>query len=325
VNRYHGKAFLAALLFAGLVGPTPAQAQVADPCSGYKQPRIKIEGQSWWMDHSTDLTQTSHHGHLHAEACVPHLQRVTGRFVVDVTVKLHDNPGKVGKITSQLTHRRGKTQTRVLKDLSFKCSVPGDCQKTFRVYVNSAAAPVDGLMDVRIRPVADTPGVPTRNNMTAAMRFSINAQNGQVERSHSEAGSVEGIGKYDEAGYTGCGLPKEDARDLDLAKSGTWTPFIAHNSTGDKQSPGWNITRSFVSIDPNIHAGSIGTVVRDVSNGNVGESSIDGVKAEVSINTAALANGWHKLMCLSQARTNSVLGPKTIAGVGVFHFYVQNP
>jgi hypothetical protein len=325
VHRHHGKAFLAALLFAGLVGPTPAQAQAADLCSGYKQPRIKIEGQSWWMAHSTDLTQTSHHGHLHAEACVPHLQRVNGRFRVDVTVKLHDNHGKVWKIASLLTHRRGKTQTRGRRNLSFKCLVPGDCQKTFRVYVNSAAAPVDGLMDVRLRPVADTPGVPTRNNMAALIRFSINAQNGKVERSHSEAGGVVGIGKYDQAGYTGCGLAKEDARDLDLTKSGTWTPFMAHTSTGDKQSRGWNITRSFVSIDPNIHAGSIGTVVRDVSNGNVGERSIDGVKAEVSINTAALANGWHKLMCLSQARTNSVLGPKTITGVGVFHFYVQNP
>jgi hypothetical protein len=322
-------ALVTAAAVLSLATPVTAQTTVHHPaCAGYAMPRVLAEGQVWWMDHSVDLTQTTHNGHLHVEACIPHARRVSGAFPLDVTVKLHDNPGEVWSVTAFLVHAAGKTDIADRIDLSFRCSVPGDCTQTYHLSANTALAPVDGGMRLRVRALADTPGTPGKNNMSAVAQSMVNIQNGNPERSIPEVG-VQGSGSYTEAGYANCSMAISDSRNLDEAHSGVWAPHLSHASTGPDDDPGWNITRSFVSVDPNLHAGNIGRVIRDdggsdVESFEVGEQSVDGAVGEVSIDTTTLTNGWHKLLCLSQARTTSVLGPFSITGVGVWGFYVAN-
>jgi hypothetical protein len=288
-------------------------------------PRVKVEAQGWWMERDGDLTRTSHHGHLHAEALVPHQATVAGSFAIDLTVKLHDTPGVVRSISSILKHAAGKTHTGDQYGLDFRCDVPGHCERTFRVVLDTTAAPVDGLTDVLIRPVADTPGVAGLINMTATIQFTVNVQNGNPEPPFQYAEQLGGTGKYTEAGYASCVLSADDSRRLRVPKAGTWTPRLAHLSTGDAQSPGWNITRSFVSVDPNLHGGDLGRVLRDVVVNPIGEDSLDGARGEVAIDTTRLSNGVHKLLCLSQAKTNLSLERRSLTGVGVFFFEVRNP
>lgn len=265
-----------------------AQAATPDPvaCTGYPEPRIYLETQSWWEPVPGLNTQ----GHVHMGVCWPDRQVVSGTLRLDIVGLFHLERGKI-------------TQFKVQDDLSTDFISAANIAVDSSTYTGSDPTVIrtmsidttkmpDGLRQLRIYIYFTHPN--GNSQRTKAMyRVRVNnvpGTTGEIGPKYSEYG---GAGWYKEADGTDWGYQTA------TLKSGSfpgvacvpdiWKPVVDTDPSGT--------TEHLVTIDPHFHDGDQGRVVH--------RSTTAGYEGPVVIDTSTLSIGWHKLVIQSARRVGS--------------------
>lgn len=323
-------ALLTALGLALAVLPAPASA-AGDPltCVGYPEPRVFMEAQSWWgfergifarLGQAPDTGNAFGHGHL--GACVPldnPSYPVTGVMQVDFVVKLHQNPGSIRKIEAEISDADGDVGLHSLYTGGSTVTCPTDCTKIIPTTFDTRLSRYDGRVGFQPRVIIDEPD---GNFMRPSLRFPFYVRNGKTTKDNVSSTNVPlGYGWYgptnSNAGYTWARL---DSGVPQAPVSGLYTLKASFLSDGG----GFNTTYYRIAVDPDIHAGLLGTIVTEARTScTPGGSGCSGPrKAFFTIDTRTLSNGVHKVMLLSDAK--DVVRADTNSGIFVFPITVAN-
>lgn len=285
-----------------LLTSAPRVAAVVDPvnCTGYPEPRIPLEVQAWWAGDNTPNGPA----HVHAVTCFPLGQTVSGTMRLDTRIHLHNNPGQLIALSTDLYTSGHGAGDNVYHKMNERC-VAMDCDYWVTTYIDTTGAD-DGLHEIRVKPrVRFDDG---RKQLTST-GWVIRTENGNPDSSsRSSAAAVIGRGWYDGHGYQNPDVRKMSVV-LAAAKSvkGTWSVPVRL----DKGGKGFVPTMVGAFIDPDFHHDDSGIVVLQ-RNGPF--------KGTLSIDTTGLANGPHRLTLLVQAEH----GGETLTGVCVYRFTVDN-
>ena len=285
--------------------PAPTTAPAAPPagtpdpvnCTGYPEPRIFLEVQSWW-----EGTNTNGMAHLHAGTCFPLGQTVSGDVRFDTRITMHNNPGLLYNLSTDLYVDGQGSGTNVKVPLDLHCQEM-TCVYWVTTTVDTRGAN-DGWHEFRFKPrvmFADGRGQLTSSGWV------VWTENGNPDGSSREAaGKVIGRGWYDGHGYQ-----NPDIRDMSVLLrgpvSGVWTFPVRLDAGADAFVP----TYTAAYIDPSFHDGHAGLVVYEANGPYQGNLAID---------TTSLANGPHRLVM----RVESTQNGETNGGVMVYPFVVQN-
>lgn len=308
---------LAAVLSTGLLLGTGSQAQIApDPvnCTGYPEPRIFLENQSWWEPQAGPASHpgTGKQGHIHVGACFPLYQELSGPILhLDVNVKLHNIPGA----PSKLRLAAYQTNTWVVTSTVPQCT-SADCEHWFSFDVLISQIPYRGWREFSAYlNVLHTDGAVQRNWWRY---FAYVDHPSKPDAPTGSAGSVLRdvggdtwyspivggfTGKYARAEMVRADVPWNETTGELKEISGTWTP-----------KAWFEAPKRFVYIDPSLHASppNFGTVVlNETGTGNPKTLSID---------TTKLTDGIHRLLI----GTSNVALNGTNSGVLVVPFLVKN-
>jgi hypothetical protein len=288
------------VLVALLTSVVPAGSVVSaapDPlnCTGYPEPRVFLETQSWWEPDPT----TGKQGHIHQGMCWPLNQTVSGTLCLDWIVVFHDNVGVIRQFKAQDDY---STDFRFSDGRSIDAS-QADVSILKTVCIDTKKLP-DGLRQIRMYVYLDHPN---GNSQRTKAMYPVNVRNGNsfAATKYTDDG---GAGWYVEAGGTDWGYQKSEVDFADIPPmgaclSGLWKLDVELDTSGT--------TEHLITIDPNFHQGNIGQVVRQ----GVGE--FDGV---VAIDTTTLSDGGHNLVLQSGKRN----GSKENGGVFKIPFQVCN-
>jgi hypothetical protein len=299
-----GRVRLLLVLLVAAIGTLAAAGHAApDPttCTGYSEPRVFLGAQDWWMQ--TPGQTGSDQGHVHAEACVPYEQTVSGAVAFDVRVVMHDNPGHVSAVGVKLKQPGAFVpigSTRV----SLDCPPPGTCSWIVHVVADTARASYDGRAQLRIKAQGRTNDGFFRS---AILRFPVFLANGK-SRVDSAATTVGATGWYTRAGYTNVAVSRIPTEPV----SGTWTVTAKFSLTPEPDGSGDAVTHRFASIDPDFHMGDPGTVIVD---------DTGPMRGSVAVDTTKLTNGPHRLFLRADAPDSR---GSTNSGAFVVPFTVQN-
>ena len=286
--------------------PTPSPSTSPSPpppgvdpvnCTGYPERRVFLEVQSWWDGNNTP------HGmaHVHAGACFPLGQTVHGVMRLDTRITMHNNPGHLFALSTDLFTDGHGSGDNVYTKLNLDCAAT--CQYWVTSYIDTRGAQ-DGWHEFRMKPrVRHSDG---RRQMTSS-GWVLRTENGNSDGSSRTAtGAVIGRGWYEGHGYQ-----NPDVRSLseiiDGPVSGTWTFGVRLAHGGQGFSP----TFTAAYVDPDFHHGIEGWRVLATSGPYVGTLTID---------TRQLSNGVHKLVLRVQAEHSG----ETQAGIMVLPFVVRN-
>lgn len=299
---------LAGALCASLFAPMSAAAQSPDPatCTGYPEPRVAKESQSWWSQGAglanpqpnDDLTGRDEHAHI--KVCVPYDKPVSGVVRFDLDMQIHEMPG--GVIHRARIQDRGES-TLINDDLVDEtrpvCAPTGNCRYVHTVFLKTDAL-ATGKHEFRFHNEIKRPDG-ARSLATNGWNICIRSCVPEVLGGGRAvfAPEEEGRGRWFEAppsttdyGYNNArlrtALPYANGASTPLL--GQWCPTI-RTMTGSGGRP---IVRSFVSVDPRFHDYSVpghpngwpGMVVVDEPNS---------INRPVCIDTTRLTDGMHKL------------------------------
>ena len=276
-------------------------------CDGYREERLFLESQIWWK-RASGRTGTDF-GHVHTGMCFPYLQTLTGKFVVHVVTKLHDNPGTFNDIIFQARNEAYSSRPIQLRPhivVRKKCPL-ADCTFVTRAVIDTRVLPVDGLWQFRIRSRVKEPD---RRVAMPSNAFPVYVQNGRPRR--------DGPAWTQGRGWYGRPLGYNDAYFLSVIPgspvAGVWEPSVRTNRVNKAEKS--KVTRTLVTIDPDFHAvpSYRGLVVREV------DGEFDGT---VSIDTRQLANGPHRLVIIGSSWNIGGRG-STLSGVLAIPFEVSN-
>lgn len=284
--------------------PPPSGGWTPPDCTGYPEPRIWYETQSWWQpvpNADGSAWTPPEQGHIHMGLCWPHEQVVSGTVTLDVVAQFHNNAGSLTKF---------KVQDDQSTDFNFTTnqwvSSLGDEQfVSKRLTIDTTQMP-DGVRQWRIYVyLTQTDGSQQRTK--AMYRVRVDNVPGTEEETGPKYSGYGATGWYVEAdgtdwGYQTATIDPADHPSEGECFSGTWNVGVDLDQSG---TSGY-----MVLIDPGIHNGNLGTVVKQ------------GVQYDgpVSIDTTELTNGWHRLMVESHRTVEA----KSNAGVFVLPFRVCN-
>jgi hypothetical protein len=286
--------------------PTPTPSATATPpppgidpvnCTGYPEPRLFLEVQSWWEGTNTSGGMA----HVHAGTCFPLGQTVHGVMRLDTRITMHDSDGHLFALSTDLFTDGHGSGDGVYTNLDQDCT--GTCQFWVTSYIDTRGAQ-DGWHEIRVKPrVRFSDG---RRQMTST-GWVIRTENGNADGSSRSAdGAVIGRGWYEGHGYQ-----NPDIRNLtDLLHgpvSGVWSVDVRLAQGGQGFTP--SFTAAYV--DPDFHHGSEGIRLMAHNGAYVGGLAID---------TRSLANGPHRLVL----RVEAVHDGETLDGIMVFPFVVRN-
>jgi hypothetical protein len=305
----------AALVFGA--GTAPA-AQTPGPC-------VPVESQSWWSDAGTPLPFPGNMQHVHAGACFPYKQVLSGSsYTLDVTVKMHNEAGRylehvrIDDATDQDSNHRYSVRPRS------RCASV-DCTFVVPLTVPIASLPT-GMHEWRVAastsPIdSGSSSVPRRNLATSGWQVCIRSCSGRTPQVNGFEGRgwYRLLGRSHHQGYNVVTWGWTSAHDAEFPWdpatgsyrpiSGTWTPPInMHLGAHDASMV---IGRSRCWVDPDFHNGSAGTPVLNQAGP---------FRGRLSINTRQFANGLHKLVCAAGSSEDGFLD-----GVQVFPFRLANP
>jgi hypothetical protein len=280
---------LIALTIAGVMAGT-GSASGADPdCSGYGQPRIFLEAQSWWRQ-TLGATGTDF-GHVHVGTCFPYLQNVSDSVPFDIQVKLHDNPGRLHQVDVQAFNDAYGVKLLTSTDPDFTCPT-GDCTLTYHLDAPTTGLAVDGLTEFRVRATVRSPD---GNDFLATDGWLAYVRNGKtsVDTHYLAPDISEARGWYGLPGTDGLGYENARLRSpLPTAPlSGTWSPEVETLPGAGPSSP---VTHTLVTIDPAFHD-------MPPDSGKVQLEQTGAFRGPIAIDTTQLANGPHKLVIVSSA------------------------
>ena len=313
-------ALLTALAAAGFHASAAAAAPDPFTCAGYPEARVFIEAQSWWRTTPGEIG--SDHGHGHFGACIPLEKSVSGIVHIDWVAKLHENPGFVKQIWSELSvpgndSLGGKS---LFYDgtgaKGYACLM--DCTFVIPTNYDTRVSPYDGRQELQTRMLIREPD---GNVMRPSVRFPLYLANGKTVNSNLKA-KLNTYGWYTGALYAWVdlwsGVPTAPI-------SGVWrigdVSFRA--ATNDN-----SVTHWFVSVDPDLHALSHpqpypGVVYYDRATSCVPKTKgCSGPRhTSLQIDTTILANGPHKLFLRTDAEDGR---GSTNSGAMVVPFTVRN-
>lgn len=320
-------------------------AAAPDPtaCTGYPEPRIYLENQSWWTPQPgpDDHPGTGKTGHIHVGMCFPIYQTITSDTLhLDVTIKLHNMPGR----PEWLRFTSYNDTTDLLRKLTASGGSEGDPAKyippcatdncTYTIPWDiplTASSPYVGYYQNPLRyngwhefavylNVDQTNGAVQRN----WQRFYVNVQlpglpEGTPGANDDQFGTLASIYSQWAGGdswYSGVDQVSSKYSRSDINRASI--PW--NEATGELVAvpPHWTPkvrlahADSFVFIDPDLHG-------NPPSNGTVVYQGPGGV-VDLSIDTTVLTNGVHKLLIGS----GNVMSNGENAGVLVVPFLVHN-
>ena len=262
-----------------------------------------VDAQSWWHDAPGPFVDAEAK-HLHVGGCIPRRDTVlTGTVPFDLTLKLHNNDGRVTYVAIVV-----KTDTL---ESTYRSVNPGwtcpsaDCVFTQHFDLPVSAFDKSGREEIRFRA---TTLEPNGKEIRASINFEAVIQNGKPLDDFGRMPYTRGKGWYTGLNYCESAY-RDDLTPLPSTPvSGIWSPNIRQldHGTDDANPTSWSIR-----VDPDIHHGNLGTFLGSGTGGR------DGVFA---INTAQLANGPHKLFIETECETSAGRN----GGILVLPFEVQN-
>jgi hypothetical protein len=262
---------------------------------------IPQESQSWWM--TTPGKAGTQFGHVHNGACMPWGQKVSGKWILPVTIIMHDNPGKFQYFNPVYkTDSLEDSSTKNFSLLNRTCPV-GTCSWTVPIEIDSAKWNYSGLQELRIRSYTKEPD---GKIMHSSINVFVDVQNGKTKNDMDRKRFPRGKGWYTGFGYCEADITTFPVMDPVTA----WAPtaqVIWHGSADDRRPSGYT-----VSLDSDAHHGIPGTVLAQ----GPGE-----LQPRV-FNLSGLAPGRHKLAI--KADCDTPLG-STNSGVLAFWFDVVAP
>jgi hypothetical protein len=284
--------------------PTPTNPpQQTTDCSGYVERRQFVESQGWWTQ--TPGQTGTDFGHIHVGACIPERETIRGVVPLDVRVILHDNPGTL-RYLGIVVKGAGYEATVAKPTIpNFTCP-SGTCSGWLHYDLDTSLFQRSGRQEIRFRTLLDTPD---GNSMHAGLNFQVIVDNGKAFDDYEREPHLRGKGWYTTSGY--CEATMKSVPIPDAPLSGTWSPTVAmiEHSTGTVNDL---VTAHSVRLDPDLHNGVEGTILRS------GAGTFEG---PVAIDTTRLTNGPHRLML--KADCENAAG-STNAGLLVIPFVVQN-
>ena len=269
-------------------------------CTGYPEPRIFYETQSWWEP----VPGIGGQGHVHLGVCWPHQQTVSGTVRLDLVAILHGNKGTI-------------TRFKVQDDASLDYNSPvwtpidtttgGDATVVHTMFIDTTLQR-DGLRQWRLYAYFQHAN---GNDQRPKAMYQVLVQNHPGTSDDVASGYHEyaGAGWYKEADGTDWGyqtaLVKPSSHPaVGACVTGTWSPVVDTDASGT--------TEHMVTIDPRFHAGNQGWIVH--------ASAFAGYEGPVAIDTRVLGDGWHRLVVQSARR----VGERENGGVFVLPFRVCN-
>lgn len=287
-------------------------------CTGYDEPRVWLEVQSWWKEPTIALPM-----HLHAGTCFPLKQTVTGLLRLDVRVMLHKNPGKLIAVSTDIY--TGPTFYQNVADVT--CTDPsGLCEYWYTFYVDTTEA-VDGWRELRLKPRVQLP--PAFDTDPGATQITSTGWPFRIDNgSHSTAGNrdecngtaptncqVQFRGWYEHDGYANFAVFKAQ----DIVPQPTWSGaskslkvrFYNSYPNGEDQP----LTAAYCYIDPDFHNPSW------VPNPFYTYTGTFPVTPTLTIPLSGLSAGDHRIGCRADAEVPpGQPTPGTLSGLGVFKF-----
>jgi hypothetical protein len=295
--------------------PTPRLAPNRLTCSGYPEPRIFVEAQTWWLATEGSTSGTSF-GHVHEGACLPpEGVTVSGVVHIDIRVILHNATDQTGPVHFHSVAAVIKTDDQeitVAEDSSAEgsiCAVPEmTCTFWLAVDVNTAVSHFDGRQEIRLRGDA---GTSDGNQMKVSLNAHPNFSNAKALNPVDRMPYERGKGWYSTAGYCEASLltPLPSG-----PVSGIWQPTIQMVDHGQSGPPvDLPATHHTATLDPDFHAMPMvpGTIL------NEGPGPLP--PTTLTIDTAGLAPGVHKLHLRADCEGP---GDSTNSGVLVVFFAV---
>lgn len=308
-------------LFTGATAPDPLT------CTGYPEPRIFLENQSWWEPQEADYRDSDHagagkQGHIHVSTCFPLHQNVSGSSLhFDVRIQYHNLTGYTPYLRADMYGDRSYDVPRPLWTSIYHCDTV-DCDNWVSFDVPLENLQYGGVHELNIYPIVQEAqqGVGPWEKQYPISRWYLNVVNGKPD---PPAGSVAAIvrqnadkvggdswyatssgGKYARVWLDSSEIPWNHETGELVAISGIWTPTVHFEKR-----------HNFVYIDPALHATppNFGTIVYDHLN-PTGEAK------KVSIDTTKLTDGIHRLLI----GTGNPSSSGTHSGTAVFRFLVNN-
>lgn len=294
----------------------------ADEPNGGLYPEVRqfVDIQSWWTPGPGQAdTADSNHGHLHLGACIPERETLdSGNLDVAVRALMHNNPGGSSDPTKFYVSMvfKGTDYETTVQKLPMTAMYPcvGTCQTWLPFSQPLSKFNHSGLQEVRFRGFVPEPrradGILPQMRDNANWQLTI--QNGKSIANVTRMPWVRGKGWYPHSLYcesTFVSVPIPNG-----PVSGVWTPTVKMDThSSDASLP---VTHYVALVDPDFHAvpPNPGTVLLD-ADGRLPASPL-------TIDTATLANGTHKLHLRADCRDDA-LG-STNSGVTVIPFVVAN-
>lgn len=168
----------AAALILALALLAPARLAAApDPntCVGYPESRVFLESQGWWVKMGAD--QGNDFGHVHAGACFPLGQTVSGVVGFDLKLQLHSNPGALFHVLPFICNNANTTLCYRAPDVVFSppLTCPSQCVFYQHVDVDTTRWPYDGANAIRFRTEVREPD---GNVLRASNNWLVDIRNG---------------------------------------------------------------------------------------------------------------------------------------------------
>lgn len=278
-------------------------------CSGYSEPRVWMESQSWWYESKTDGSNGAKcfpGDHIHLNTCMPFLQKIRGVVPFKINSTLHsannsaEGPGTANLLRIQLWDKADPIYSQ---KLDWTCPAGQNCSQTFDVNVDTTKAKTDGEGEFRMTiniPCNKSSTKPSCDRFYNTTRWFSIIDNGK---------NVSNYNHYDGAGgwYNGTGYSNIKIERSDLLKLSyqTLSGIVPIRVAGDKKE-------LVVAVDSANHGMKPGW---ELYNGSGG-----GGWKTVTLDTNNLANGYHKF----SVRTCDETSKGTGCGVFVVAFKVQN-
>ena len=318
IRRLVGISLVGVALLAGALTLGQASSAAPDPvnCTGYPEPRVYLENQSWWTPQVGPASdpRTGSVGHIHIGTCFPLYQKLSGDTLhLDIDVKLHN----MQSIPSKL--RLSAYQEVQWKGATVPPCPTVDCASSYSVDFPISEIRYKGwrLFGLFLN-VSDQNGVIQRN-WTHYMAYIDRPEKpdpppGNIGTFLEDpggdtwyGGAVGGTtGAYANAQILRADVPWSEQTGELTPVSGTWTPTVKFEAQ-----------TNFVYIDPALHAVPLdkGTVVYEAKTSNTGYHT-----QQLSIDTTQLSDGPHRLLIGS----SNVGTAGTNTGVLVIPFLVDN-
>jgi hypothetical protein len=255
--------------FTIALSATPAQAagcQGAPPeepnAGSYPEARRFMESQGWWVP---DGEAGDNAGHIHIAMCYPLNKQVSGVVDFQLRIMMHDNPGTVFAIHSEICSGDAQTScTNVGTDIDPQMTCPGagaTCEDWFAKSVDTNEYPNDGRAFIRIEARTEQPN---NSLLKTSQNWPVQISNGNPLLNGDN--TIQGKGWYKPTNstpgkYSFATFPQGGASWPFSVTSGS-VSYVIKCGGGDP------ISECLVTVDPLFHMDDDGSVQATFSDGN---------------------------------------------------------